>query len=337
MANVAELNKIARAMVAEGKGILAADESTGTIAKRFEKIKVENIEANRQAYRDLLFTSAGIENYISGVILFEETIRQNGLTGTPFVDTLNALNILPGIKLDSGAKPLPLHPEEFVTEGLDGLPARAAAFAKLGAKFAKWRGVITIGKDIPSASNISVTAHALARYAAICQEVGIVPIVEPEVLMDGDHTIERSEQVTEQVLRAVFAELAVQSVALEGIILKPSMVISGASCPQQASIEEVASRTVAVLKRTVPAAVPGIAFLSGGQSDEVATAHLNAMNKLGNLPWPLTFSYGRALQAAAQSAWSGKAENVKAGQDAFIKRARLNGLAAVGKYDASLE
>lgn len=337
MSNVAELNKIALAMVAPGKGLLAADESTGTIAKRFEKIQVENIEANRQAYRDLLFNTPKMEQFVSGVILFDETIRQNGLDGKPFSGLLTKLGVLPGIKLDAGAKSLPLCPLEFITEGLDGLPKRVAEYAALGAKFAKWRAVITIGKGIPTASCIQTNASALARYAAICQEGGIVPIVEPEVLMDGDHTIDRCEEVTEQTLRAVFAELAVQKVALEGIVLKPSMVISGSTCPQQASIQEVAARTVALLKRTVPAAVPGIAFLSGGQSDELATQHLDAMNKLGSLPWALTFSYGRALQAAAQDAWRGKPENVKAAQAAFFKRAKLNSLAALGKYDASLE
>jgi len=244
---------------------------------------------------------------------------------------------LPGIKLDSGAKALPLCPEETITEGLDGLPKRCQEYVKLGAKFAKWRAVITIGKDIPSEACIHTNAHALARYAAICQETGLVPIVEPEVLMDGAHTIERCEEVTERVLREVFAQLAVQKVELEAIVLKPSMVISGSECPQQASIQEVAERTVKVLKRTVPAAVPGIAFLSGGQSDELATAHLDAMNKIGGLPWPLTFSYGRALQAAAQKAWSGKKENVASAQAAFAHRAKLNSLAALGQYSASLE
>jgi fructose-bisphosphate aldolase class I len=337
MSNVEELNKIARAMVAAGKGILAADESTATIAKRFDAIQVENVEANRQAYRDLLFNTPGAAEYISGVILFDETIKQNGLDGTPFHVLLKKLGVLPGIKLDAGAKALPLCPGEFITEGLDGLPKRVQEYAALGAKFAKWRAVITIGNGIPTETCLQTNAQALARYAAICQEGGIVPIVEPEVLMDGTHTIDECEAVTERALRALFAELAVQRVALEGIILKPNMVISADQCPTQASIEEVARRTVAVLKRTVPPAVPGIAFLSGGQSDELATAHLDAMNKLGPLPWALTYSYGRALQAAAQNAWRGKPENVKAGQDAFLKRARLNSLASKGQYDAAME
>jgi fructose-bisphosphate aldolase class I len=337
MSNIEALSAIARAMVEPGKGLLAADESTATIAKRFEAIQVENIEANRQAYRDLLFNTPGAAEYISGVILFDETIKQNGLDGTPFNALLAKLNIIPGIKLDAGAKALPLCPNEFITEGLDGLPARVAQYAALGAKFAKWRAVITIGKDIPSETCIQTNAQALARYAAICQEGGIVPIVEPEVLMDGDHSIERCEEVTERALRALFEQLALQRVALEGIVLKPNMVVSGDKHPVQAGIAEVARRTVAVLKRTVPAAVPGIAFLSGGQSDELATAHLDAMVKLGNLPWSLTYSYGRALQAAAQNAWRGKPENVKAAQDAFLKRARLNSLASKGQYDASLE
>ena len=271
------------------------------------------------------------------MILFDETIRQKSLAGVPFPELLAKEGVLPGIKLDAGAKPLPLFPGESITEGLDGLPKRVAEYAKLGAKFAKWRAVITIGDNIPSEACIQTNANALARYAAICQEGGLVPIVEPEVIMDGSHSIERCEEVTEHTLRVVFAELALQNVALEGIILKPSMVISGTLNPVQASVEEVAKRTVAVLKRTVPAAVPGIAFLSGGQSDELATQHLDAMNKLGNLPWALTYSYGRALQAAAQDAWRGKAENVAAAQAAFSKRARLNGLAAQGKYNASLE
>jgi len=337
MANVAELNKIALAIVSDGKGILAADESTGTIAKRFEKIGVQNVEPNRQAYRDLLFNTPGMEKFIGGVILFDETIRQNGLNGQPFVGLLTKLGALPGIKLDAGAKAQPLCPGEFITEGLDGLPKRVAEYAAMGAKFAKWRAVITIGNGIPTDACIEANASTLARYAAICQEGGIVPIVEPEVIMDGDHTVETCEAVTEKTLRAVFNQLAIQKVALEGIILKPNMVVSGTTCPVQASVQEVARRTVAVLKRTVPAAVPGIAFLSGGQSDELATAHLDAMNKLGRLPWFLTFSYGRALQAAAQDAWRGKAENVKTAQDAFYKRAHLNFLAAQGKYDATLE
>jgi fructose-bisphosphate aldolase class I len=331
------LRAVAKAMVAPGKGILAADESTSTIQKRFDKIGVENVESNRQAYRDLLFTSKDLGSTISGVILFDETIRQSSADGTPFPVLLAKQGVLPGIKVDSGAKPLPLCPGETITEGLDGLPKRCEEYAKLGAKFAKWRAVITIGDGIPSDTCIQTNAHALARYAAICQENGIVPIVEPEVLMDGSHTIDRCEEVTERVLRVTFAELAAQRVLLEGMVLKPSMVVAGSECPKQASVQEVAERTIKVLKRTVPAAVPGIAFLSGGQSDELATAHLDAMNKIGGLPWHLTYSYGRALQAAAQKAWSGKKENVAASQAAFSHRAKMNSLASLGKYDASLE
>jgi fructose-bisphosphate aldolase class I len=335
---MADLNAIAKAIVAPYKGILAADESTGTIQKRFDNIGVENVESNRQAYRQLLFTTAEVSKNISGVILFDETIRQSHTDGTPFPKILADQGILSGIKLDAGAKDHPLCPGEFITEGLDGLPKRVAEYAKLGATFAKWRAVITIeGSKLPSCANVVANAHALARYAAICQAGGIVPIVEPEILMDGDHTIERSEEVHEYVLREVFAALISQRVSLEGMILKPSMVISGTTCPTQASPQEVAERTLKVLKRTVPAAVPGIAFLSGGQSDEVATLHLDIMNKLGGGPWVLTYSYGRALQAAAQKAWLGKPENVPAAQAAFSKRARLNGLASKGEYSSDME
>jgi len=331
------LNAIARAMVAPGKGILAADESTGTIGKRFDSIKVENIEENRRAYRDMLFTTKGIGEYLGGVILYDETLRQKSADGTSFVDLLNRNGVLPGIKVDAGAKPLAFCPGETVTEGLDNLPARCAEYVKLGAKFAKWRAVIDIGADLPSSTSIAANAHALARYAAICQEAGLVPIVEPEVLMDGDHTIERCELVTEWTLNAVFEALYMNRVSLEGSVLKPSMVISGKKCARQAGVEEVAERTVRILKRTVPAAVAGIAFLSGGQSDEVATAHLDAMNKLGASPWPLSFSYGRALQQKPLKAWSGSAANVPAGQAALSHRGRMNGLAALGKYSASME
>ncbi len=331
------LNNIARAMVAPGRGILAADESTGTIGKRFDGIKVENTEENRRAYRDMLFTTKGIGDTISGVILYDETLRQKSADGMSFVDLLNKNGVLPGIKVDAGAKDLALCRGELVTEGLDNLPARCAEYVKLGAKFAKWRAVITIGTDIPSTTCIAVNAHALARYAAICQEAGLVPIVEPEVLMDGDHTIERCEQVTEWTLNAVFDALYINRVSLEGAVLKPSMVISGKSCARQASVDEVAERTVRILKRTVPAAVAGIAFLSGGQSDELATAHLDAMNKLSGNPWPLSFSYGRALQAACLKAWRGSAANVPAAQAALAHRARMNGLASLGKYSAGLE
>jgi fructose-bisphosphate aldolase class I len=333
------LEAVAKAMVAPGKGILAADESTGTIEKRLKSIQVENSEDNRRAYRDMLFTAKGLGQYISGVILYDETIRQKGLIGTPFVDLLEKSGILPGIKVDTGAKDLALCPGETVTEGLDNLPKRCADYVKLGAKFAKWRAVINIGKDIPSSTCIAANAHALARYAAICQAAGIVPIVEPEVLMDTDHSIERCEEVTEWTLNAVYDALYLNRVKLEGTVLKPSMVVAGKGASRQGSVDEVAERTVRVLKRCVPSAVAGIAFLSGGQSDELATAHLNEMNKRygSELPWPLTFSYGRALQAASLKAWKGATTNVAAGQAALLHRSRLNGLAAVGKYSADME
>jgi len=332
-----ELAKTALAMVARSRGILAADESTGTIGKRFESIGVQNTEENRRAYRDMLFSAKGIGKNISGVILYDETLRQKSADGTPFASLLASQDVIPGIKVDTGAKDMALCPGETVTEGLDGLAARCAEYVKLGARFAKWRAVITIGRDIPSASCIWANAHALARYAAICQANGLVPIVEPEVLMDGDHTIDRCEEVTEWTLNAVFDSLYNQRVKLEEIVLKPSMVISGKSCKSQAGVAEVAERTIAVLKRTVPSAVPGIAFLSGGQSDSLATAHLDAMNRLGNLPWALTFSYGRGLQAPAIKAWGGVAANVPAAQKVLIHRARMNGLAAIGEYRADLE
>ena len=331
------LAKIAQAMVAPGKGILAADESTGTIGNRFKSINVENTEENRRAYRDLLFTTQGIGDAISGVILYDETLRQKSADGTSFVDLLNQNGVLPGIKVDAGAKDLALCPGETVTEGLDNLPSRCAEYVKLGAKFAKWRAVITIGADIPSSTCIAANAHALARYAAICQEAGLVPIVEPEVLMDGDHTIERCEQVTEWTLNAVYEALYMSRVSLEGSVLKPSMVISGKGCARQAGVDEVAERTVRILKRTVPAAVAGIVFLSGGQSDELATAHLDAMNKLGNNPWPLSFSYGRALQQPSLKSWKGAASNVAAAQTALAHRARMNSLASLGRYASSME
>ena len=331
------LAKIAQAMVAPGKGILAADESTGTIGKRFDSIKVENTEENRRAYRDLLFTTQGIGDAISGVILYDETLRQKSADGATFVDLLNQNGVLPGIKVDAGAKPLAFCPGETVTEGLDNLPKRCAEYVKLGAKFAKWRAVIDIGADMPSSTSIAANAHALARYAAICQEAGLVPIVEPEVLMDGDHTIERCEQVTEWTLNAVYEALYMSRVSLEGSVLKPSMVISGKGCSRQAGVDEVAERSVRILKRTVPAAVAGIVFLSGGQSDELATAHLNAMNKLGNNPWQLSFSYGRALQQPSLKAWKGVASNVAAAQAALAHRARMNSLASLGRYASSME
>jgi fructose-bisphosphate aldolase class I len=334
-----ELAIVAKAMVASGKGILAADESTGTIEKRFAGIKVENTEENRRAYRDTLFASKGLSQAISGVILYDETLRQKSASGTPFAQLLAKSGILPGIKVDTGAKDLAFCPGEKVTEGLDGLAKRCAEYVKLGAKFAKWRAVITIGRDIPSSTCIAANAHALARYAAICQAAGLVPIVEPEVLMDGDHTIERCEEVTEWTLNAVYEALYMNRVTLENSVLKPSMVISGKSCARQADVDEVAERTVRVLRRSVPAAVAGIVFLSGGQSDELATAHLNAMNRKFsvNLPWPLSFSYGRALQQPALKAWKGSASNVAAAQAALLHRSRMNSLATLGKYQAALE
>ena len=331
------LEAIAKAMVAPGKGILAADESTGTIEKRLKSINVENTEENRRAYRDLLFSAKGAGQYISGVILYDETIRQKAADGTPFPQLLEKLGVLPGIKVDTGAKDMVLCPGETVTEGLDNLAKRCADYVKLGARFAKWRAVITIGAGIPSAACITANAHALARYAAICQATGLVPIVEPEVLMDGDHTVERCEEVTEWTLREVFAALPNQRVAFERMVLKPSMVVAGKDCKKQASVQEVAERTLTILRRTVPAAVPGIAFLSGGQSDELATAHLDAMNKLDGAPWTLSFSYGRALQAAPLKTWKGNPANVAAAQAAFLHRARMNSLAVAGKYSAELE
>src|ERR1700756_941638 len=305
--NLAELNKVAEAMVAPGRGILAADESSGTIKKRFDAIGAASTDENRRDYRELLFRSnEAMSKYISGVILYDETIRQNAKDGTPLVKVIEKAGSLPGIKVDKGPKPLPFCPNEVITEGLDGLRERLVEYRGLGAKFAKWRAVIDIGKDIPSYTCIMTNAHALARYAALCQDEGIVPIVEPEVLMDGDHDIDRCSAITEWTLKTVFEQLYDQRVALEGMVLKPNMVISGKKAKNRAGVEEVAEKTVKLLKSCVPAAVPGVAFLSGGQSDEEATAHLDAMNKIGGLPWKLTFSYGRALQAAPQSAWRGK-------------------------------
>jgi fructose-bisphosphate aldolase class I len=334
-----ELATVAQAMVAPGKGILAADESTGTIEKRFNSIKVESSEENRRAYRDMLFSARGLGQYISGVILYDETMRQKSADGTPFVELLSRNGIIPGIKVDTGAKPLALCPEESVTEGLDNLSKRCAEYVKMGARFAKWRAVITIGSGIPSATCIKANAHALGRYAAICQAAGLVPIVEPEVLMDGDHTIDRCEDVTAWTLNAVYDELYANRVTLEHSVLKPSMVISGKGCPSQARVDEVAERTVRTLKRTVPAAVAGIVFLSGGQSDEVATQHLNAMNRIfaGKLPWPLSFSYGRALQQPSLKAWKGSASNVAAAQAALLHRSRMNSLACLGRYSPDEE
>jgi len=331
----ADLQQTARALVPEGKGILAADESFPTIKKRFDSIGIDSTEENRRDYRSMLFTAPGAGDYISGVILFDETLRQKGADGTPLVNVLRGNGIIPGIKVDKGAKPLASHPDEKVTEGLDGLRDRLNEYYDLGARFTKWRAVYTIGDGIPSPACITTNAHALARYAALSQEAGLVPIVEPEVLMDGDHDIDLCEEVTEEVLRVVFGELSVQEILLEGMLLKPNMVVSGKDCPQQADVEEVAVRTVRCLRRTVPAAVPGIVFLSGGQSDEDATLHLDAMNRLPDpLPWRLSFSYGRALQAAPLKAWSGKTANVQAGQAAFLERAKANGAATRGAYAA---
>ncbi|HLT34941.1 MAG TPA: class I fructose-bisphosphate aldolase [Enhygromyxa sp.] len=332
------LETTARALVAPGKGILAADESHPTIAKRFASIGIENTEEARRSYRDMLFSTAGAEEFISGVILFEETLGQASSDGAAFPKLLASRGIIPGIKVDSGAKPLALHPTETITEGLDGLRGRLEKYREQGARFAKWRAVITIGADIPSEACINANANALARYAALCQEANLVPIVEPEVLMDGDHTIDRCEAVTTWTLREVFDALHRQDVALEGMLLKPNMVISGTKCPQQAGIQEVAERTVRCLLRTVPAAVPGIVFLSGGQDDVTATAHLDAMNRLDReLPWALSFSYGRALQAPALKAWAGKADNLAAGQRAFYTRAKANSAASIGRWDEGLE
>jgi len=336
--NLDELNKVAQAMVAPGKGILAADESSGTIKKRFDAIGVESTEDNRRDYRELLFRSTdAMKNHISGVILYDETIWQKAKDGTPLVDLIKQTGAIPGIKVDEGTQPLPNCPGELITVGLDKLAGRLTKYYEQGARFAKWRAVIDIGAGIPSYAAISTNAHALARYAALCQQAQIVPIVEPEVLMDGAHDIDRCYEVTEFVLKETFQQLYYQKVALEGIVLKPNMAISGKKSAKKASVQEVAEKTVRMLKNCVPGAVPGIAFLSGGQSDEEATAHLDAMNKIGNLPWKLTFSYGRALQAAPQKAWSGKSGNVGAAQGAFAHRAKMNGLASLGEWKADLE
>jgi fructose-bisphosphate aldolase class I len=337
--NLAELNKVALALVASGKGILAADESSGTIKKRFDGIDVVSSEETRRDYREMLFRSSeAMTRNISGVILYDETIWQNARDGTPLVKIIEQSGAIPGIKVDEGTQALPNCPGELVTAGLDKLAERLTKYYERGARFAKWRAVINIDKDkIPSMTAIHVNAHALARYAALCQDAQIVPIVEPEVLMDGDHDIERCYEISQRVLNKTFQELRIQRVALEGMILKPNMVVPGKKSAKQASVEEVAEKTVRLLKNCVPAAVPGIAFLSGGQSDEDATAHLNAMNRIGGLPWHLTFSYGRALQAAPLKAWSGKVENVAAGQRAFTHRARMNSLASKGEWKADLE
>src|SRR6188472_4296731 len=332
-----ELAETAKALVAEGKGILAADESDGTIKKRFDSIDVESTEDSRRAYRELLFATEGAEDYISGVILFDETIRQRAADGTPFPKLLESKGIIPGIKVDKGAKPLALAEGETVTEGLDGLRSRLEEYRELGARFTKWRGVISIGKNIPSEYCLWTNAHALARYAALSQEAGLVPIVEPEVLMDGDHSIDTSFDVTSRTLHAVFTELRDQRVHFEQMLLKPNMVLSGYDETGRAGVQEVAEQTIRCFRRHVPAAVPGIVFLSGGQTDEDATAHLNAMNALGPHPWELSFSYGRALQAPALKAWEGKPENVEAAQRAYYHRAKMNGAARTGMYAPEME
>jgi fructose-bisphosphate aldolase class I len=335
--NLMELNKIAEAMVAPGKGILAADESSGTIKKRFDAIGVESTEENRRDYREMLFRAGEGMKYISGVILYDETIWQNAKDGTPLIEIIKKAGAIPGIKVDEGTKPLPNCPGEVVTAGLDKLPERLPKYYERGARFAKWRAVIDIGPGKPSHTCVSANAHALARYAALCQEYNLVPIVEPEVLMDGDNDIDTCYQVTEWVLKETFMQLYYQKVALEGMVLKPNMAVPGKKSAKKASVQEVAEKTVRLLKNCVPAAVPGIAFLSGGQSDEEATAHLDAMNRMGPFPWKLTFSYGRALQHAPQKTWAGKPENVAAAQRVFSHRARMNGLATLGQWQAELE
>jgi fructose-bisphosphate aldolase class I len=335
--NLDQLAKVAEAMVAEGRGILAADESSGTIKKRFDAIGVESTADNRRDYREMLFRTEAMQSCISGVILYDETIRQAARDGTPLPRLIERAGAIPGIKVDEGAKPLAFSPGETVTEGLDGLRERLKEYHALGARFAKWRAVIDIGAGIPSYNCVNANAQALARYAALCQENDVVPIVEPEVLMDGGHGIDQCVEVTEWVLKEVFQQLYYARVKLEGIVLKPNMAIAGKKAAKQAGVDEVAEKTVRLLKACVPPAVPGIAFLSGGQSDEEATAHLNAMNQIGGFPWKLTFSYGRALQAAPQKAWAGKSENVAAGQRAFAHRARMNSLAALGQWAPELE
>jgi fructose-bisphosphate aldolase, class I len=335
--NRTELEAIARAMAAKNKGILAADESTGTIKKRFDVINLQSTEEARRTYREMLLTAPGVADYISGVIFYDETLRQKTKDGVPFPEYLTKLGIVPGIKVDTGAKPLAGYPNETITEGLDGLRERLAEYHKLGARFAKWRAVVDIGVGLPTKFAIEANAHALGRYAALCQEANIVPIVEPEVLMDGAHTIERCEEVTSEVLSNVFRQLHSHRIHLEGMILKPNMVIAGKKCAARANPQQVAEATIRTLKRYVPSAVPGIAFLSGGQSAAEASEHLSLMNKLGPFPWELTFSYGRALQDEALRAWGGKAENFAAGQKAFFRRAKLNGLARSGNYSSKLE
>jgi fructose-bisphosphate aldolase, class I len=338
--DVAQLSETARALVVPGKGILAADESTSTIKRRLDSIGVESTETNRRDYREMLFRTEGAADYISGVILFDETLRQNAADGTPLVKILTDQGVIPGIKVDAGAKPLAGAPGETVTEGLDGLRERLNEYRELGARFTKWRAVITIGDGIPTSYCIDTNAHALARYAALSQEAGLVPIVEPEVLMDGDHSIDRCLEVTETTLREVFYQLGQQRVSLEGMLLKPNMVLSGSDASNRASAGEVAEKTIACFKRTVPAAVPGIVFLSGGQSDEEATVNLDAINRLAEAegaPWQLSFSYGRGLQAAPLKAWSGQAANVEQAQRAYLHRARVTSAAREGNYSSEME
>ena len=341
MTHIADVEATARALVAPGKGILAADESSGTIKKRFDSIGLESTEDARRDYREMLFRTPGLADHISGVILFDETIRQSCADGTSLVNVLESAGMIPGIKVDTGAKELALHPGEQVTEGLDGLRERFAEYAKLGARFAKWRAVINIGhvegRDIPSAFCMHANAHAMARYAALAQEAGIVPIVEPEVLMDGDHTIERCYDASVATLRALFEQLAAHDVLLEGTLLKTNMVLSGKDAPEQAGEQDVAEQTLRCFHQAVPSAIPGIVFLSGGQADVPATVHLDVMNKMGPHPWELSFSYGRALQAPSLKAWKGDAANVEAGQQALLHRARCNGAARDGRYSADME
>lgn len=335
--SVSDLISTAESLVAKGKGILAADESSPTIKKRFDSIQVESTTETRQAYRELLFTTEGADSFISGVILYDETLRQSAADGTPFSKVLSDRGIIPGIKVDMGAKPMAGFPGEKITEGLDGLRDRLNAYRELGARFAKWRAVITIAHALPTRTNIEANAHALARYAALCQEAGLVPIVEPEVLMDGDHDIDRCEIVTARTLQAVFDELFRHNVTLEGMLLKPNMVISGLECPKQAGVEVVAERTVSCFRRVVPSAVPGIVFLSGGQSSKIATAHLNAMNALGDQPWELSFSYGRALQEDTLKTWKGDTSRVGQAQKVFYHRAQCNSAARYGNYNDEME
>ncbi len=332
-----DLKTTAQSLVARGKGILAADESTPTIKKRFDSIQVASTDASRQAYRELLFTAPGVEAFISGVILFDETLRQTAANGTPFPQLLADRGIIPGIKVDRGAKSMAGFPGEKITEGLDGLRERLDEYRQLGARFAKWRAVITIAHALPTNANIQANAHALARYAALCQEAGLVPIVEPEVLMDGDHDIDRCEAATARALQAVFDALFHQRIDLEGILLKPNMVISGLDCPEQADVETVAARTVHLFREVGPAAVPGIVFLSGGQSSRAATAHLNAMNALGPQPWELSFSYGRALQEDTLKTWHGDPARIAEAQKVFHQRAKCNGAARYGEYSTAME